>query len=93
MSSHQTLQLQSLSLSDGVDSLAVTLLLHVAGLTRVHDAHSRRRCGRVQQVSSGFNTYQEISNEVELHYEGSVTHEAEFTDLVQTQTPSYLDPF
>ncbi len=55
VSRHQTLQLQCLSLSDGVNSLTVALLLHVTGLTWVHDAHSRGRCGGQQHRDNTFN--------------------------------------
>lgn len=46
MSSHQTLQLQSLSFFDSVNPLTVALLFHTTGLTGVHDSHCRGRCGQ-----------------------------------------------
>lgn len=45
MPRHQTGELQGLSLSDGVDSLRVPLLLYIAGMPWVYNADGRRRCG------------------------------------------------
>lgn len=45
MSRHQTGELQGLSLSDGVDSLCVPLLLNITGMPWVYNADSRRCCG------------------------------------------------
>ena len=45
MARHQTGELQGLSLSDGVDSLSVSLLLDITSMSRVYNADSRRGCG------------------------------------------------
>lgn len=44
MPRHQTGELQGLSLSDGVDSLRVPLLLNIAGMPWVYNADSWRGC-------------------------------------------------
>lgn len=52
VSGDQAGELERLSLSDGVNPLGVTLLLHVTRVTRVHDTDSRRRCGEKRQNRS-----------------------------------------
>lgn len=49
MPRHQTGELQGFSLSDGVDSLRVPLLLNIAGMPWVYNADSRRGCGRKKE--------------------------------------------
>lgn len=49
MPRHQTGELQGFSLSDGVDSLRVPLLLNIAGMPWVYNADSRRGCGGKQK--------------------------------------------
>lgn len=45
MPRYQTGELQGLSLSNGVDSLRVPLLLNITGMSWVYNADSRRGCG------------------------------------------------